>query len=167
VALKNLDNTPITPQSLDPTDRTQLITHWYPFDALPLIESHIRPEFAIFDAGAKLAKMMQSKNTGKFDELVQKFPSLLSIIDLYNVWIRAPPPDAQTDILYNAPLDPPDDGDDDDDDDDDDDNHNDKDDDYHPKSQGSQKRKAPAVEPAVEQKRSKGGSTVEPLKGTF
>ena len=149
MALRDLDNTPITLQSLVPMDRAPLISHWHPFNSLPLIESHFHPKFAIFNAGAKLAKMMVLKDPDNVKKFMEKLPSLLSIIDLYNVWIQAPTPDVKTAISYNAPLDLPDDGDDNNNDN----NNNDDDNDYcQTRSQGSKKWKAPTVELAVKWK---------------
>jgi len=77
--------------------------HPYPFDTLPLLESHLQPKFVIFDAGQKLAESEQNE----IQNLVDVFPSLQfsSIMALYSAWIRPPPAKAKEDLTYNVPDD--------------------------------------------------------------
>jgi len=108
VPLQGLEGLPILRQDVIPTDGKLSPEHGsihvYPFDSLPLLESHIHPKYVIFDAGSKLADSEQNL----IQKLVDVFPSLQfsSIMALYSAWIRPPPAKAQEDPLYNVP-DPP------------------------------------------------------------
>lgn len=94
--------------------------HSYPFDTLPLLESHLQPKFVIYNAGEKLAVLGHRL----YDKLIDSFPGLSSsfslILSLYAAWTLPPPDDAGEDSSYVS-ADDDDDGDDGDGDSDDDD----------------------------------------------
>ena len=64
----------------------------YPFDTLPLLESHLHPKFVIFDAGQKISNL--AKDSVEFEKFCHDFPALQisSILDLYTSWTRQPGP---------------------------------------------------------------------------
>jgi hypothetical protein len=83
-------------------------THIYPYHALPELKSHIHPQFAIFDAGKKLAKLTElSDEKLEFLKVINDYPdrssSIAKIQTLYGVWIRPPPKNAAKDISYVDP----------------------------------------------------------------
>lgn len=76
--------------------------HHYPFSTLPLLKSHIRPHYVIFNAGLKLF-WLSKHDSRKCDSLVTEFPTLGTIISLYKAWLYPVPIDADNDLSYNAP----------------------------------------------------------------
>lgn len=73
----------------------------YPYRTLPRLKSHLRPEFAIFNAGIKLATLR-----GDLDQLgkiFEEYPSLVKVEKLYNAWIQKLPNDALNDRSYVDP----------------------------------------------------------------
>jgi hypothetical protein len=72
--------------------------HFYPFDNMPLLESHIHPKFVIYDCGSKLAE----QGDGLFEaKIVKDFPSLSMVQALYAAWVlKSLPPFAKTDPSY-------------------------------------------------------------------
>ena len=86
------------------------------FDALPLLESHVHPKFVIYNAGTKLAGLLQEC----YAKLVEDFPSLASVYTLCNAWMQLPKQEELDNTSFKV-LKPNDDNDNDDDDDDDDD----------------------------------------------
>lgn len=81
-----------------PTDEEESFEHIhkYPFDKLPLLKSHLCPNFIIYDVGYKLNKLPDEL----FIEVTNKYPSLLSIQALYTAW-RQWPEGAMEDPSYN------------------------------------------------------------------
>ena len=65
------------------------ITYRYPFQTLPLLESHLHPNFIIFNAGCKVDSLSQSDMLS-FTRLTDAFPHLLFIQNLYCAWIVMP-----------------------------------------------------------------------------
>lgn len=57
--------------------------HLYPFDTLPLLESHLHPKFVIFNSGSKLDKMGHTS----LEKHIDKFPSLSKVLTVYKTWI--------------------------------------------------------------------------------
>jgi hypothetical protein len=83
--------------------------HKHPFDTLPYLKSHIRPQFAIFNAGLKLTVSTRLKS------LIINSPDLDFVMDLYEAWTRAPHEECKQDQSYFSPNLPiPSDVDDDD-----------------------------------------------------
>lgn len=73
----------------------------YPFRALPLLESHLHPKFAIYDAGRKLKTLAESSSTqDELKEVLLDYPSLGQVKILYDVWIQTPPRFALQDTSY-------------------------------------------------------------------
>ena len=81
-----------------PISRDQFTTHTYPFNTLPLLESHIHPKFVIINAGIKLERF---DNT-VIDKLVKDFPGVSSLRTLYNLWTGRIPDTALADPSYNV-----------------------------------------------------------------
>lgn len=148
----------------EPISSEHYSLHAYPFNTLPLLESHLHPRFAIFNAGYKLQDMLQTRPESFF-QLIDDYPSLSTIKALYGAWILPPP-----DVAYTDPTFINDDGDDDEGDDGgdgdgdfqiDDDDDDDGDTQTTPARIGElvvrkkRKRKATAVKPAGSSKKRK------------
>ena len=73
--------------------------HRYPFETLPQIKCHLRPEFVNFNTGKKLQDCTETS----FEKLTEDFFSLKLIDGVYDAWKREIPPDAQKDESYNDP----------------------------------------------------------------
>ncbi|KZP19577.1 hypothetical protein FIBSPDRAFT_559317 [Athelia psychrophila] len=77
-------------------------SHLHPFTTLPQLESHLRPHFAIFEAGRKLAKLAGLNPAALLDALAD-CPLLDKIITIYAAWIRARPSKVKHDVA-SAPA---------------------------------------------------------------
>ena len=75
----------------------------YPFDTLPLLESHIHQKFAIFNAGHKM-HLLQLQVQKVVNESIFS-PRLGFVLHLYEASIRTLPPNSKTDQSYLAPID--------------------------------------------------------------
>ena len=75
---------------------SEVINCFYPFNTLPLLNSHLHPKFAIFDAGIKMARLTHQKS------MFLNNPSLLKIWRLYNAWKRPLPKEALGDESYQG-----------------------------------------------------------------
>lgn len=98
------------------TDLTY-VCHSHPFTSLPYLKSHLRPQFAIFNAGLKLMKAVDQKRVKKEEEaleqqqlenLVNDSPDLTLVMDLYKAWDWKPPEGHKEEQSY-FPPDPSDD----------------------------------------------------------
>jgi len=87
------------------------VCHKYPFTSLPYVKSHIRPQFAIFNAGAKLMRALEKQK-----DLIESSPDILFVMNLYEAWTRDPPPNCKQDKSYYPPSSSHDHTDDSDDD---------------------------------------------------
>ena len=87
--------------------------HMYPFDTLPLLESHLHPKFVIFNSGKKLKGLL---DYDKYTKLLEQFPLLGQVEEVYMAWLDDLPIE-EDDASYNlnAPVDSDDDYDDSDD----------------------------------------------------
>jgi len=74
-------------------------THTFPFDTLPLLESHLQPKFVIYNSGKKL----EDSDNISFEFITQKFPFAKMMWSLYKAWSRAGR-QMETDPVYNAPA---------------------------------------------------------------
>jgi hypothetical protein len=99
-------------------DNDNWILHHYPFSTLLPIESHLHPQFVIFDVGRKMKKLQEPTYTKLSNNFPSLSPLLRKIIDLYSAWDRDIPDSAHNDVSYIVPND--DDSDDPKDDDKDD-----------------------------------------------
>jgi hypothetical protein len=92
------------------TETTNWTNHTYPFDTLPLLESHLHPKFVIFNSGKKINGLPVHKYT----KLMQQFPILGHVENLYMAWLESLP-NTVDDTSYNhdAPVDSVDSDDDD------------------------------------------------------
>ena len=127
------------PTNGTPPSPTHYSIHLYPFKTLPLLKSHIHPKFTIFDAGSKLSVL----KIDLIKKLINAFPSLATIMDLYAAWTRFLPKDLyEEDPSYNI-------SDDNSNSDNYNDNNDNNDEDYDNRTSlgwaCSKKRKAPAV----------------------
>jgi hypothetical protein len=95
--------------------------HTYPFKTLPLLQSHLHPEFVLIDAGRKLLNL----KTDPLNKIFEDFPITIKVIDLYEAWTR---PITDNNVDNDPSYNPPKNGDDDDDSDSDDPNDGDYDD---------------------------------------
>ena len=117
--LKGLENERIQRRNNLSTDGTPATwtDHYYPFDTLPLLESHLHPKFAIFDAGRKI-NLLQLKVQKVVNESAIS-DRLSFVLRLYEAWMRPRPNVYKRDRSYLAPVDDKcttgDDGDDSDD----------------------------------------------------
>jgi hypothetical protein len=93
------------------------VCHSHPFTSLPYLKSHLRPQFAIFNAGLKLMKAVDQKRVQKEEEaleqqqlenLVNDSPDLTLVMDLYKAWDWKPPEGHEEEQSY-FPPDPSDD----------------------------------------------------------
>lgn len=74
------------------------VCHKYPFTSLPYLKSHIRPQFAIFNAGAKLMRALEEHK-----DLIEGSPDILFVMNLYEAWTRELPPNCNQDQSYYPP----------------------------------------------------------------
>ncbi|KAN0088094.1 hypothetical protein V8E55_006715 [Tylopilus felleus] len=84
-------------------DDTPSIDHFrlyaYPFHDYPIVESHLRPQFVILEAGRKLKRLPDKYIPG----LLTRYPILTQVSDLYESWTAALPKDVLTDKGFNPP----------------------------------------------------------------
>ena len=65
------------------------VLHKHPYSTLPLLESHLHPKFAIYDAGRKLYRSAEALDF-----------SFGTIQTLYGVWTKFPPEKSKKDSSY-------------------------------------------------------------------
>jgi len=82
-----------------PDEKPIITIHEYPFGKIPLLESHLQPNFVIYNAGKKLAGL---KNAS-LKKVIKDYPSTASILSLYEAWMREPADDREDDPSYNIP----------------------------------------------------------------
>jgi hypothetical protein len=101
IQLLTIDRTNFIPAKESPEPYTR---HLYPFDTLPLLESHIQPHFVIFNSGKKLRDWL--RNTGNSEtsrEFISKFSYQITAISaLHSAWTGDLPKAADSDPSYNA-----------------------------------------------------------------
>ncbi|KAF9496611.1 hypothetical protein BDN71DRAFT_1445822 [Pleurotus eryngii] len=141
----------------NPLGPSDTVTHYFPFDTMPLLTSHIHPKFAIFELGRQISALPMDLKI----KLINATPILCSIIDIYRAWSETPPAGFLADTVFN-PLP----GDSDDDDDEDDPN----DEDYSdiktiPRRDGKRKKATTPPSPSTRSKRSR--PLGKPKRGTF
>jgi hypothetical protein len=73
------------------SDGEDFIVHKYPFRSLPLLRSHLRPQFVIFDSGRKLKNL----KAAVLKKLADDIPSLLKVVQLYSAWMEPPEEEKQ------------------------------------------------------------------------
>jgi hypothetical protein len=106
---ENIEITRPAPTSKD--DHTQTLTrHIYPFDTLPLLESHLHPKFVIYNSGKKIKGL----EVPEYEKLIEQFPQLGDVEIVYMAWLESLPKTVKDDASYNAPVDSDDDYDSDD-----------------------------------------------------
>jgi len=81
------------------TSASQLELHFFPYDTLPIIHSHIRPHFVVYNLGMKLSTLNWLQLLffdDQYQLLTNKHPTLFACIqrsmDLYKEWTREQPP---------------------------------------------------------------------------
>jgi len=95
VLLKGYENTPIFHLN---NAGSEVPYVKYPFTSLPYLQSHIRPQFAIFNAGLKLTNALEQQ-----ENLINSSPDFLFVLDLFDAWNRRPPTDHLQDPSYFPP----------------------------------------------------------------
>ncbi|KAF8635003.1 hypothetical protein AX17_004049 [Amanita inopinata Kibby_2008] len=106
VAIHRQNRIPSRERSLTSNDFT---TYLDPFENLPMFESHLRPKFAILEAGRK---MMFDLDWYKADFLKESYPILKKVLEIFGAWTHKRPDDAEYDKDYNPdPADDDGDGD--------------------------------------------------------
>ena len=71
-----------------PTSRDSFTNHVYPFKTLPLIKSHVHPQFAIVAIG-KLLYTPSIVTKPLPDKLLDEFPTVKKVYELYGTWASA------------------------------------------------------------------------------
>ena len=72
VVITRLDNIPNGKPSLE-----HVHIHLYPFDTLPLLESHLHPKFIIFDTGNKLRELGRTAGFFKISSIPAFLPTFV------------------------------------------------------------------------------------------
>jgi hypothetical protein len=86
-----------------PIEAPNRTVHDYPFDTLPLLESHLHPKFVIFNSGEKLRGL---EGLFEYRKLLDKFPILGDVEKVYLAWLESLLPDnVEDDESYNAAAD--------------------------------------------------------------
>jgi hypothetical protein len=153
----------LKPGAAAPPNITDFDLHTYPFDSIPLIESHLHPNFVIFDAGEKL-RNLEPEN---YNTLSQTFPALKNCFQnleqLYQAWTRPLSPKQLQELKVHIPSNDDkrydDDGDGEDDGEDEGDGDDGHDEDYDDRARPRPKRKAPSVKAPTNRKRRNPGAT--------
>src|SRR5271168_3450693 len=78
--------------------------HDYPFTSLPYLKSHVRPQFAIYNAGEKLVRALGMQND--LIKSSQDIADLKFVMELHDAWKRLPPPTHKKDQTYFSPKPP-------------------------------------------------------------
>src|SRR5258708_37240970 len=90
---------------------SELKLHFFPFDTLPIIYSHIQPHFAVYNLGTKLCgldwlNLLFIDNP--YRPLTSQHPTLFTCIqrsmDLFKEWTREQPPSNFVDMYGNDPM---------------------------------------------------------------
>lgn len=94
----------VVPAADLPLQHDYISSHFHPFTTLPQLESHLRPHFAIFEAGRKLEKL----NLAASLRAVTDYPLLVKIAAIHAAWIRARPSKVKQDVppVPNLPKEP-------------------------------------------------------------
>jgi hypothetical protein len=95
---------PIFRQNVIPEGRRLLpedmAVHTYPYDKLPILQSHLHPKFVLINAGSKLVDL----KTALINKIFEDFPITRKVVELYQAWTR-PITDnnVDNDPSYNPP----------------------------------------------------------------
>ncbi|KAF9496610.1 hypothetical protein BDN71DRAFT_1588802 [Pleurotus eryngii] len=98
------------PTPENPMGPSDTVMHFFPFDTMPLLTSHIHPKFAIFELGRQISALPMDLKI----KLINATPILCSISDIYRAWSETPPAEFLAYKVFNPH---PDDEDDDEDED--------------------------------------------------
>ncbi|KZP17464.1 hypothetical protein FIBSPDRAFT_933985 [Athelia psychrophila] len=90
----------VVPAADSPLQLSYISSHLHPFTTLPPLESNLRPHFAIFEAGRKLAKLDIAASI----RALADFPRLNKIVEIYAAWIKARPSTADRDESFVPTL---------------------------------------------------------------
>ncbi|KZP27457.1 hypothetical protein FIBSPDRAFT_297547 [Athelia psychrophila] len=77
----------VVPATGLPLRPDRISSHLHPFTTLPQLESHLRPHFAIFEAGRKLDKLRPVAVV----RALADYSLLVKILAIYAAWIQARP----------------------------------------------------------------------------
>lgn len=80
--------------------------HLYPFRTLPLLESHLRPEFVILEAGRKLKKYRKLARISDgvlvaLRVVITQWPFVTKIENIYEAWMRPLPDGALESAIFD------------------------------------------------------------------
>ncbi|KAF7983060.1 hypothetical protein HWV62_23957 [Athelia sp. TMB] len=92
------------PTANSPLQASHVSTHVHPFQTLPLLNSHLRPHFVIFEAGRRL----QALSPIVLFEFMRQNPLLEKIACIYHAWVKIPPEGAEKDESFVPPSPPSD-----------------------------------------------------------
>jgi hypothetical protein len=87
-----------------PLLNTQFSHYLHPFNTLPLFETHLRPQFVIFNSGSKLRRLAEN-SSNSFRKVRDEFPVIQKIIALHSAWCQELPITAHKDPSYWVPDD--------------------------------------------------------------
>ncbi|EKM78401.1 hypothetical protein AGABI1DRAFT_114689 [Agaricus bisporus var. burnettii JB137-S8] len=68
-----------------PPNKDQFTIHFYPFDTLPPIRSHLHPKFVIFELGRKFHELVE-KDSAAANAAVSSYPILDRVHRIYAAW---------------------------------------------------------------------------------
>lgn len=76
-----------------PTQASDVTVHLFPFQTLPVLESHIHPKFVILDAAPKIAALEATAGYSDIadaliETLANSFPVIKKLKDIYEAWDR-------------------------------------------------------------------------------
>lgn len=83
--------------------------HFHPFRTLPLLESHLRPEFVMLEVGRKLKKYRKLARTSEgvliaLEVVTTHWPFVTKIENIYEAWMRPLPDGALESPILNPPA---------------------------------------------------------------
>ena len=104
IPVMGMERIPITRQNERPgvMSANNFTVHFYPFDTLPVLVSHIHPKFVI----KATAEAVTSQTEDISQPLIQQFPILDMIVKLSLAWNNSTPDRAKEDRSYMSPHDP-------------------------------------------------------------
>ncbi|KAF9037578.1 hypothetical protein BJ165DRAFT_1501878 [Panaeolus papilionaceus] len=100
VPIQDMQNIYVTRQ-LMPQENSCYTIHEYPFQDFPLLTSHIHPKYAILQAGSVLRSGLDVRNKSS---LMERFPWLDEVEQLYLTWTGVMPREAMDDPIYNSRI---------------------------------------------------------------
>ena len=84
----------------NPGSKPSFKIYEHPFTELPYLKSHLRPQFAIFNAGFKLKQRTLKEQQDILND------DIVFVMDLYDAWTAVLPEGHDQDQSYNCPIEP-------------------------------------------------------------